>query len=350
MIDQHRPAAITDSYTKTAIDAIWGFISGKSRRNRLKWRSSPAPAIMLSAFLIAGCDGAFGADAPGRTSNGEIENGANNGEWLRKQISRAKSGAVIDLPAGPYDIYDLEISKSLTLRGPAGDNQAVLYHSGVVDKGLLTPRPGVSLTVENITFRDTNAWDKNGAGIRHEGRDLTIINCNFLRNEDGVLVTGDQKGVITIQNSRFVNNGYGDGQSHGIYVNHSAALRITESHFEGTRIGHHVKSLAEETVLTGNHFDDANGRTSYALDASRGGAVTVTGNTIIQSADSENYHFINYDTSRGGKAVSMTINGNTIINKYNGGVFLRNDTRVAPVINGNTVINEGGKPLKMPKP
>ena len=295
--------------------------------------------LMLTGLVATGC-----ADA---SPGGTVENGAANGAWLRKQMQKAKSGSVIEVPAGHYDLSDVEIGKSLTLRGPGDDGAVVFYSATVLSKGILVPLSGVSLTVENVTFKDARAWDKNGAGIRHEGRDLTIVNCAFEGNEDGILATSDPKGVITISGSEFIENGYGDGQSHAIYVNEAAALRVTDSRFIGTRIGHHVKSLAEETTVEGSYFDDAYGRSSYAVDVSRGGALRVSGNTMIQSADSDNYHFVNFDTRRGGKAVSIEITGNEIVNKYDGGVFLRNDSKVTPVIEGNTVTNEGAKPLKM---
>ncbi|MEZ5980890.1 MAG: hypothetical protein R3C54_01115 [Parvularculaceae bacterium] len=34
-------------------------------------------------------------------------------------------------------------------------------------------------------------------------------------------------------------------------------LEVYGSRFVGTKIGHHVKSLAETTIVKGNHFDDA---------------------------------------------------------------------------------------------
>ena len=279
---------------------------------------------------------------------------AEDGPWLERQIRNARDGAVILVPAGDYNIADVKIFSSLILRGdPQG--KTIFHSSAVTDKGLLIPQKGVSLTVEDITFRDTVSWDRNGAGIRHEGLNLTILNCIFDGNEDGVLSTGDKAGIISIKSSAFIDNGFGDGQSHGIYVFEAARLQIADSRFVGNRIGHHVKSLANETIIENSHFDDANGRTSYALDVSRGGAVTLTGNTIIQSVDSDNQAIVNYDLTRGGSAVSLRIENNKIINRYAGGILLRNATRMAPVISGNEIVNEGrGKlaitSLGSPKP
>ncbi|MEL7488029.1 MAG: hypothetical protein AAGJ87_12530, partial [Pseudomonadota bacterium] len=265
---------------------------------------------------------------------------------LIAQITRAKSGAIVDIPAGRYDLRDLKIRRDLTLRGdPSGDVE--FYSSRSTAKGILNPLPGVSLTVENIAFRGAVSPDLNGAGIRHDGRDLTVRNCRFIDNENGILSTGDERGVVTITTSAFIDNGHGDGYSHGIYMVRGARLAIADSRFVGTRIGHHVKSLARETTITGSTLDDAEGGSSYAVDASRGGAVAISGNTIIQSASSENAAIFNYDLTRGGKAVSLSITDNRIINRRRRGVFLRNATSLSPQAANNTVINENGGTLDM---
>ncbi|MEL6359666.1 MAG: right-handed parallel beta-helix repeat-containing protein [Pseudomonadota bacterium] len=271
---------------------------------------------------------------------------SHDGASLQREIEKAKKGAVIDVPAGTYDLKDVKLYRDVTLRGdPEG---GTIFHSAeVTDKGVLIPLTGVSLTVENVHFKDVNSWDRNGAGIRHEGKDLTVINCLFDNNEDGILATGDTDGRITITDTTFKDSGFGDGQSHGIYVLNAAHVEITDSTFVGTRIGHHIKSLADTTIIRDSTLDDAAGRSSYAVDSSKGGNVTITGNTIIQSADADNYHIFNYDLTRGGDVGEVVITDNKIINRFDGGRFLRNDTRAKPVISGNEIVNEGKRPLKM---
>ena len=218
-----------------------------------------------------------------------------------------------------------------------------MFSAEVTEKGLFVPLTGVNFTVENLIFRDANSWDRNGAGIRHEGEDLTVINCTFERNEDGILATGSETGDIVIDRSRFIDSGFGDGMSHGIYVSSGATLTVRDSEFIGTRIGHHIKSLAGETTVTGTTLDDAHGRTSYAIDASRGGKLTVTGNVITQSVDSENWAIINYDLTRGGAAAPVTIRDNRVVNHFKGGVFLRNATSVTPTLENNDVTDASGR-------
>lgn len=273
---------------------------------------------------------------------------AEDGKWLEREIDRARDGATIEIPAGYYEITDLEIRKDLTIIGPE-DRSAVFLSAEPVAKGLLVPLRNVSLRVENITFRDANSWSKNGAGIRHEGRDLTVINCLFDNNEDGILSTSQPNSRIYIENSEFLNSGFGDGRSHALYVDEGDTLTVRNSTFRGTRIGHHIKSLARITIVEDSIMEDRHGRSSYAVDASRGGDLTVTGSTMIQAADNDNNTFINYDLTReGARPGTIKITGNTVINyDDNGGTFVRIAARVKPEMENNEIINKGKRKIKL---
>ena len=158
---------------------------------------------------------------------------AEDGDWLRQQIDRAKNGATIEVPAGRYDISDAYISKDITIIGQE-DRSEVHQTASVTDKGILVPTEGTSLRVENLTFLGAHSWDRNGAGVRFEGRTLEIVNCLFDGNEDGILFTGDDNGSLKVMGSEFRNSGFGDGYSHGIYVDGAATLEVAMTIFERT--------------------------------------------------------------------------------------------------------------------
>ncbi len=265
---------------------------------------------------------------------------------LRQAIANAPAGAEIYIAEGRYDLTDVKLPREVVL---IGRGEVTFFSSKPVEKGILNPLPGAALRVENIRFEGAVSPDLNGAGIRHDGKDLIVYNCVFDGNENGILSTGSERGKILIAGSSFLNNGHGDGYSHGIYVVQAALLEISESRFTGTKIGHHVKSLAAITRITGSHFDDADGGASYTLDVSGGGDVTMADNVIIQTASSDNPAIINYDLSRGGDAVALRITGNHIINRHRHGVLLRNDTKLEPEIHDNEIVNEAGGRLALPK-
>src|SRR3954469_6792469 len=52
---------------------------------------------------------------------------------------------------------------------------------------------GDDTTVENIEMTGANVVDANGAGIRQEGKNLTVRGCWFHDNQDGILA-GDAPG------------------------------------------------------------------------------------------------------------------------------------------------------------
>lgn len=290
-----------------------------------------ARAISIGILILAACP--VGATIrPG------------DGASLMRAIAAAKDGDRLTAPAGEYLIGDVKIPRSLTL---VGEGEVVFRAAGPVEKGLLNPLEGASLRVENITFFGARSPDLNGAGIRHDGADLTIIDCAFIGNENGVLATGAETGRVRISGSSFIGNGHGDGYSHGVYVVRAESLSVESSRFEGTKIGHHVKSLARRTRVVDSHFDDTGGRTSYALDASAGGHVVFAGNSVVKSADADNAAIVNYDLSRGGVAAALRIEGNRIVNRHPSGALLRNATAVAPVLYDNQIINEGRGRLRL---
>lgn len=268
----------------------------------------------------------------------------NSGPALERAVLNARKGETIVVAAGRYDLTDLKLPRDVTLKG---DGEVVFFSTRPTEKGILNPLWDASLHVENIRFAGARAPDLNGAGIRHDGLNLTVVNCVFENNEDGILATGQESGVITITGSAFINNGYGDGYSHAIYAADGYKLDISASKFIGTRIGHHVKSLTAVTRIVNSSFDDADGRTSYSVDASRGGHVTIMGNSFIQAANGDNSTLINYDQTRGGDADALVITGNRIVNRNRNGRLLRNDTGLAPVIEGNDVSNEAGGRLRL---
>ena len=83
---------------------------------------------------------------------------------------------------------------------------------------------GNDTVIEYIEFTGAAVPDKNGAGIRQEGANLTVRNSYFHDNENGILAGNNPNSTILIEFSEFASNGAGDGQSHNLYINHVAKL------------------------------------------------------------------------------------------------------------------------------
>jgi len=68
------------------------------------------------------------------------------------------------------------------------------------------------MIIETIEFSGAKAGDRNGAGIRLEGKDLTLRNCFFHHNENGILTAVNEESDIFIEYSDFGYNGSCDGK------------------------------------------------------------------------------------------------------------------------------------------
>ena len=100
----------------------------------------------------------------------------------------AKDKDIIEIDAGEY-VGDVATwyANNLTIRGVGG--RAHLKANGVNagGKGYLWVIKGNNTLVENIEFSGAVVPDQNGAGIRQEGTGLTVRNCSFHDNENGIL-------------------------------------------------------------------------------------------------------------------------------------------------------------------
>ncbi|MCI5048119.1 MAG: right-handed parallel beta-helix repeat-containing protein [Aquisalinus sp.] len=265
---------------------------------------------------------------------------------LRNAIADAGPGGTVRVKEGRYAASDLEIPYDLTI---IGEGEVILTSVRPVAKGLLVPLRGVSLEVRGLIFENATSPDQNGAGIRVEGNELIVRDSIFHNNENGILATGSDGSEVTITGSQFISNGYGDGYSHGIYISSATRLEVTGCRFEGSRIGHHIKSVAtQQTVVRNTFFDDRSGETSYMIDATAGGTLVVDGNVMYRRASAEQESLINYDTSRGGQRGNIIIQNNQITNEKPNARLLRN-TEDAPVfISQNSFENVNGGTLELP--
>lgn len=189
-----------------------------------------------------------------------------------------------------------------------GDYQdcAVIYASGVTIKAELagtarfvgTPCQrkaqfvitGSDVVIDGIGFANARVGDKNGAGIRFEGRNLTVRNSVFRDSEQGILTASKAQGAIVVENSRFERVGScARGCAHGIYVSGVDKLIVRNSTFRDIRRAHHIKSRAHETHVLNNDLDDTSyGTASFLIDLPNGGSAIIRGNRLVKGPKAEN--------------------------------------------------------------
>ena len=150
---------------------------------------------------------------------------------------------------------------------------------------------GADITISGITFADASVIWHNGAGIRAAGDNLTVEHSRFLHNENGILAGGGPDSVLRITDSEFIGNGACIALcAHGVYAGAPIALLdIEHSVFRDTKVGHHIKSRARNTIVRDSRIEDGpDGTASYLIDIPNGGNVLIQGNTMEKGAHSEN--------------------------------------------------------------
>lgn len=238
----------------------------------------------------------------------------------------ASDGGVIEVDAGEYR-HDVAVwtHKNLTLRAIGGRVKIIASGAAAEGKGTWIVRGG-KVEVDGFDFTGAAVADHNGAGIRFEKGHLVVRNSTFMNNENGILTSNNKDSILEIENCEFGNNGFGDGQSHNVYVGTIKRLSVTGSYFHHARVGHLLKSRAAENFIFYNRLtDEIGGRASYELEFPAGGIAYVVGNLIQQGSQTENPHIIAYG-AEGYVWPSnelYLINNTLIDNRPNNGVFLR---------------------------
>ena len=170
-----------------------------------------------------------------------------------KRFAKPCAAILVSAPGDTIEIdaarrYDGDVctwsTNNLTIRG-VGNGRAIVNAAGKDSQGKgIWVISGKNTTVENIEFTGATASDGNGAGIRQEGTNLTVRNCYFHDNQEGILAGDDLSSTILVEFSEFARNGSGDGSTHNIYVNHVAKFIFRYNYSHESVVGHLLKSRA----------------------------------------------------------------------------------------------------------
>ncbi|MGZ9030976.1 MAG: right-handed parallel beta-helix repeat-containing protein, partial [Burkholderiaceae bacterium] len=266
---------------------------------------------------------------------------------VRAAAAAAQSGDTIHISAGDYraDVATWT-ANNVTICGVGGRARLLADGAHEGGKGIWVIR-GSDTTVINVEFHGAKVPDENGAGIRQEGRNLTLRNTGFFENENGILTDDDGGSTITIESSEFARNGFGDGYTHNIYVGKVGRLNVRMSYFREARVGHLLKTRARENVIEYSYFmDGPNGTSSYVLNFDNGGRAVVRGNLLQKGPQAENSILItHYSNIWGADFNSLTLEHNTVVSTYPGGRFIDVGTGAAVTLSGNIFAGTNGPSL-----
>ena len=200
----------------------------------------------------------------------------------------AMNGDVVRIDPGTY--ADCAIWNASRLVIEAAGPGVILAGKTCAEKGIFIVE-GADTTIRGITFANATVVWHNGAGIRAAGDNLTVENSRFLGDENGILAGGSRRSVLRITGSVFIGNGACiDACAHGVYAGAPIyLLNIEHCVFLDTKIAHHIKSRALNTIVRDSRIEDGpEGTSSYLIDIPDGGNATIEGNTMEKGALTSN--------------------------------------------------------------
>jgi hypothetical protein len=234
-------------------------------------------------------------------------------------IAASSDGDTVAVQAGTYTNDFAEIGTQISLVAMGGRVTMRATEDLPNGKGILITDTNISITgFSFIGGKIPNNQGGNGAGIRYQGGNLTLTDCYFAHNQDGLLGAPDPNGSIVVQASEFAFNGnpHGPnaGYAHNIYAGAVALLDIENSWFHNAYVGHEIKSRALATTINNTRITDGpTGTASYSIDMPNGGVATITNDQIEKGPAASNQTIIAYGEEGGLAAGSSITISNTLI-------------------------------------
>jgi hypothetical protein len=280
------------------------------------------PALLVAAAAIGSASAATLSVGPGKTFSTPCA-----------AIGAARDGDTIEIDAGTVYTGDAcKIARNnLTIRGVNG--RPKIDAAGKNDSGkgtwLVT---GNDLVVDNVEMSGAKVPDQNGAAFRLEGTNFTLRNSFLHDNENGILSNRNEKSDILIETTEFGHNGFGDGQTHNLYIGKVKSLTFRYNYTHDANVGHNLKSRAMTNTIVYNRFASLNpgekgstavGQPSYEIDLPNAGTSYVIGNVIQQPAINQNPTILAYgEEGTSNPEQDLYFVNNTVINDFQGGTFL----------------------------
>lgn len=253
---------------------------------------------------------------------------------------KLQDGDIVEIEAATYvDDFTVWPRKSITIRGVNGRPHFSAKNHVSNGKAIWVIQ-GNDVVIENIEFSGARVNDKNGAGIRAEGRKLTIRNSYFHHNQFGVLTANKSNAEIIVDNSEFAYQFRKGTFTHGLYIGRNKKATVTNSYFHHNHRGHQIKTRARENYILHNRVTDEDGTSSFLVDLPNCGLSYVIGNVLHQGEKAENRTAISYGNEGcgGDRSRQLYVVNNTFVNDASSGTFVINRSLTEAVIANNLIV------------
>lgn len=289
-----------------------------------------SPPLWVSAVLLAAVALATGS---GSAAARILQVGAGQAYASPSAAAAAaQDGDSVTIAPGTYYDCALWHANGLTITG--GGPEVLITDTACAGKAAFVIQ-GDHVVVRGLNFARVRVADGNGAGIRAEGRDLTVEDSHFVNNQVGILA-GGPGGSLRVIGSTFSANGTSlDGHpTHTVFAGGLDLLRIERSLFQDARGGDYIASAARRTELVGNRLATVGGGMTGPLVSVHGGALTLDGNTFgLDAGTTERPGAV---LVTGGASV-IEVRGNTLIEPIGSVPLLRNWTGLTATEAANAV-------------
>ncbi|PBQ32820.1 hypothetical protein CNR22_13905 [Sphingobacteriaceae bacterium] len=262
-----------------------------------------------------------------------------------KVAALVNSGDTVDIDAGVY-VSDVcaWTDNNLLLRGINGMAHLKANGSSFGDKAIWVIQ-GNNITIEYVEFSQAASTSANGAGIRQEGKNVSLRHCYFHDNQNGILSAAVLASKITIEYCEFNLNGSGDGYTHNVYIGAVDTLLFRYNYSHHSKVGHELKTRAVVNYILYNRFsNETTGTGSYNIDVPNGGLAIIMGNVVQKGVNSTNSNLISYGvealTSAGPH--NLYLINNTLVNERSNGTFLNIQTGTALFKSYNNIFAGNG--------
>ncbi|MDG1945115.1 MAG: hypothetical protein P8J17_12735 [Halioglobus sp.] len=258
----------------------------------------------------------------------------------------ARRGDIIEIDAGVYhNDYANWDQDNLTIRGVGGIAHLQSTDFIPTNKAIWIIN-GDNTIIENMEFSGAKVKDRNGAGIRLQGGNLTLRNLFFHDNEFSILTGELPDSSITIDSSRFWFQKRKDTFTHGIYIGAIKRFTIIGSHVKGTELGHQIKTRALENHILYNRIEDTfNGNSSRLIDLPNCGLSFIIGNDLHQALTTQNVDAIGYGAEncdqRSEQQKHLYAVNNTFINEAWSGTLIKNHVGGDILVANNLIMGRG---------
>ncbi|MDG3088302.1 hypothetical protein P7F88_20395 [Vibrio hannami] len=225
-------------------------------------------------------------------SEGEIIVDGVTVEDMKQAEKLISDGSTIYLGPGIYS-NGIHIRKNnVTLSGSEGTH----FVDAAIEGKAAIVTSGENTVIENIECSRIKVSSGNGACIRHQGRNLTVLYSYFHDSQQGIL-EAKNNGSLTIKYSRFERLG-NRGRAHGIYTN-GAELTVENSTFLSmVSQGHAIKSRSIVTTINNTFISTEDGKDSRLIDISSGGILNLSNSVLIQTNSTVNRQLIGFGLER----------------------------------------------------